>query len=190
MVVAQRALDTDAVRIDAALMFNELRTLATAEERQRLAREIHDGIAQELASLGYVVDDLAAQTVEDRPDISQALEALRGEMSRVISELRLSIFDLRRELGPGMSLGAALADHVRIVGATSVLTVHLELAESPQRLRVEVETELLRIAQEAIANARRHSKASNLWVTCRIDPPAAQLHVRGRWAGDERRTRR
>ena len=177
MVAAQEAIDLDAVRIDAALMFNELRTLATTEERQRLAREIHDGIAQELASLGYVIDDLAAQTLEDRPDVSTALAGLRTEITRVISELRLSIFDLRREIGPGMSLGAALAEHVRVVGATSGLTVHLELAESPQRLRVETETELLRVAQEAIANARRHSKANNLWVTCRIDPPAAQLQI-------------
>jgi len=174
---AQRLLDSGSVRIDAALVFNELRTLATTEERQRLAREIHDGIAQELASLGYVVDDLSAQTEAEQPAISASLRGLRSELTRVISELRLSIFDLRREIGPGMSLVSALSEHVRVVGATTGLTVHLELAESPRRLRVETETELLRIAQEAIANARRHSNARNLWVTCRVDPPSALLRV-------------
>ena len=49
-----------ALRLDTALVFDEVRTLATAEERQRLAREIHDGVAQEFASLGYIVDDLGA----------------------------------------------------------------------------------------------------------------------------------
>jgi signal transduction histidine kinase len=173
----QLLLDAGAVRIDAALLFNELRTLATTEERQRLAREIHDGIAQELVSMGYVVDDLSALAATDRPDIAAALHGLRSELTRVISELRLSIFDLRREIGPGMSLVSALSEHVRIVGATSGLTVHLELAESPRRLRVETETELLRIAQEAIANARKHAGARNLWVTCRVDPPSALLLV-------------
>ena len=176
IALGQALLDSGSVRIDAALLFNELRTLATTEERQRLAREIHDGIAQELASLGYVVDDLTARA-SDRPELAESLRGLRGELTRVISELRLSIFDLRREIGPGLSLGSALSEHVRTVGATSGITVHLELAESPVRLRIEAETELLRIAQEAIANARKHADAKNLWVTCRVDPPAALLRV-------------
>ena len=48
----------------------------------------------------------------------------------------------------------------------------------PTRLRGEVETELFRIAQEAITNARKHSTASNLWVHCRIQPPIASISVR------------
>ena len=50
--------------------------------------------------------------------------------------------------------------------------MHLVLDESTDRLSVETETELLRIAQEAITNARRHSRARNLWVTCRVNPQA------------------
>ena len=57
---AEALLDEGALRLETALLFDEVRTIATAEERRRLAREIHDGIAQELASLGYVVDDLAS----------------------------------------------------------------------------------------------------------------------------------
>ena len=63
------------------------------------------------------------------------------------------------------------------VGETAGIAVHLELAESPARLRPAVESELLRIAQEAIANARRHSRASNLWVTCLVDAPDVFLKV-------------
>ena len=56
------------------------------------------------------------------------------------------------------------------------MTVHLTLDEAPTRLRSEVETELLRIAQEAITNARKHAAATNLWVDCRIHPPYASHH--------------
>ncbi|MCZ3387381.1 MAG: histidine kinase, partial [Actinomycetia bacterium] len=56
------AADADAVRLEAALLFDEVRSLATAEERQRLAREIHDGVAQEVASLGYLIDDISAHS--------------------------------------------------------------------------------------------------------------------------------
>jgi signal transduction histidine kinase len=169
-----REVDEQALRLDAALAFDEIRSIATMEERHRLAREIHDGVAQEIASLGYVVDDLTAHASSETQ--RRKLNALRGELSRVVSELRLSIFDLRTEVSAG--LGSALSDYVREVGARSGITVHLTLDVSPTRLRGEVETELFRIAQEAITNARKHSAATNLWVDCRIRPPAARITVR------------
>ena len=170
-----RELDDQSLRLDTALVFDEVRSLATMEERQRLAREIHDGVAQEVASLGYVVDDLLAGAITDSQ--RTRLQTLRTEISRVVSELRLSIFDLRSEIAPTLGLGAALSEYVRTVGARSGLTVHLTLDESPARLRGEIETELLRIAQEAITNARKHSRASNLWVDCRVRPPNAYITI-------------
>jgi signal transduction histidine kinase len=174
-------LDKHSLRLDTALAFDEVRSIATMEERHRVAREIHDGVAQEIASLGYVVDELTA--LESDPKQAQRLHSLRAELSRVVSELRLSIFDLRSEISTSAGLGAALSDYVRAVGARSDMTVHLSLDEAPTRLRGEIETELLRIAQEAITNARKHSGADNLWVDCRIHPPFARIHIRDDGAG-------
>jgi signal transduction histidine kinase len=173
---ATTLLEEQALRLETALLFSEVRTLATAEERRRLAREIHDGIAQELASLGYVVDDLAARA-RYIPDLETDLKGLRGELTRVITELRLSIFDLRSDVQTTIGLGTALSDYVRQVGVASNFTVHLVLDEAPTRLPVDAETELLRIAQEAITNARKHANADNLWVTCMVDPPRATLRI-------------
>ena len=169
-----RTVDRDAVRLEAAMLFDEVRTLAAAEERQRLAREIHDGVAQEVASLGYLIDDIRAHA---SPDVEPQLARLRDELSRVVTELRYSIFDLRREIGPGASLTSVLTDHARRAGEMSGIAVHLELSESPGRLRPAVESEILRIAQEAIANTRRHSRARNLWITCQVDAPDVFLRV-------------
>jgi signal transduction histidine kinase len=169
-------LDAHCLRLDTALVFDEIRTMATADERQRVAREIHDGIAQEVASLGYVVDDMAATTKD--PAVAKGLHELRGELSRVVADLRLSIFDLRSDVSTTNGLGVALSDYVRQVGAKSELTVHLTLREAPDRLAPAVEGELLRIAQEAITNARKHASAENLWVNCWTDPPRAHLVVR------------
>ena len=91
------------------------------------AREIHDGVAQEIASLGYVVDDLTAGATSDAQ--RRKLNELRGELSRVVSELRLSIFDLRTEVSAG--LGSALSDYVREVGSRSGMTVHTTLDVAP-----------------------------------------------------------
>ncbi len=172
---AQSIMDGAALQVDTGRLFSEVRVLATMEERRRLAREIHDGIAQEVASLGYAVDAITADVGDDRQ--REQLQQLRVELTRIVNELRLSIFDLRSDVAPDTGLGAALSSYVRQVGMTSGLTVHLVLDESSQRLAVAAETELLRIAQEAVTNVRKHSQAANLWVTCRVAPPTAFLRI-------------
>jgi signal transduction histidine kinase len=171
----QTRLDDDALRLESAVLFGDVRAVATVEERRRLAREIHDGVAQEIGALGYLVDDLARDVCDQ--DHQPGLLSLRDELTRVVTELRLSIFDLRSGVSTNAGLGSVLADYVREVGKGSGMAVHVSLEESPRRLRIDVETELLRIAQEAVTNARKHSKASNLWVTCRVEPPFAEVRI-------------
>ncbi|MGC5289345.1 GAF domain-containing sensor histidine kinase [Micromonospora sp. DT231] len=166
-----------ALRLEAALLFDEVRSLATNEERQRLAREIHDGVAQELVMVGYGIDNAMATVFDNADETAEALRTLRGEVTRVITELRLSLFELRSEVDRQGGLAAAIAEYARTVGSSGGLRVHLSLDESTARLPAATEAELLRIAQEAVTNARKHAGASNLWVTCEVDPPYAQIEV-------------
>lgn len=185
----ERAVADAGVRLETALLFDEIRGLATVEERRRLAREIHDGIAQELVYVGYFIDGISAEKPEELPEIRQQLSSLRAELTRIISELRLSIFELRTEVERHGGLGAALSEAVRSIGTSSGMTVHLSLDEAPTRLPVETEAELLRIAQEALNNARKHSEAGNLWVTCQVQPPHARLVVEDDGVGTTGRRR-
>jgi signal transduction histidine kinase len=166
-----------ALRLETALLFDDVRSLATSEERQRLAREIHDGVAQELVMVGYGIDNAIAELPPGSDAAYASLHALRGEVTRVITELRLSLFELRSDVDRHGGLATAIADYARTVGASAGLRVHLSLDESTARLPAAVESELLRIAQEAITNARKHANATNLWVGCEIDPPYARLEV-------------
>jgi signal transduction histidine kinase len=166
-----------ALRLEAALLFDEVRSLATNEERQRLAREIHDGVAQELVMVGYGIDNTLAVMPEDATDAADELRTLRAEVTRVITELRLSLFELRSEVDRHGGLAAAISEYARTVGASAGLRVHMSLDESTARLPAAIEAEMLRIAQEAITNARKHAGAENLWVTCAVDPPFAQVEV-------------
>ncbi len=168
-------LETATVRLNAALLFTSVRESATSEERHRLAREVHDGVAQDVASLGYLVDNLAASVTTEDQEHDVAL--LRKEVTRVVGELRNSVFDLRNETGVGQGLGQSIASFARHVGSHSAFTVHVTLDESAIRLRPRIESELLRIAQEAINNARRHSGGENLWVSCRVHPPRAEIDI-------------
>jgi signal transduction histidine kinase len=172
---AQRIFDDAALRIDTAYLFSEVRALATAEERRRLSREIHDGVAQEVAALGFLVD--AARSATSDAQTRADLDRLREELTRLVTELRLSIFDLRSNAGGGMRLGEALADYARSIGSQSGWTVHLVLEEGPNRLPRGTEAELLRIAQEALTNVRKHARARTVWVSLRVLAPSAFLRI-------------
>jgi signal transduction histidine kinase len=172
----RRRLARHAVQLQAALLFGRVRDTATSEERQRIAREVHDGVAQDVASLGYLVDNLAAGARD--PEQQERIGELRTEVTRVVTELRHSIFDLRHELAASAGLGESLSAYANQVSTTSPMAVHVTLDEQGPRLPSDVEYELMRIAQEAMANARKHSGAANLWLRCTIRPPFAEIEVR------------
>jgi signal transduction histidine kinase len=161
-------------RLASALLFDDVRRLATVDERHRLAREIHDGIAQDMASVGYQIDDIAS----DAPsEVAQRLHALREHLTTLVAELRLSIFDLRTGVDETIGLARTLADYVQRVASQSGLVAHLSIDESSHRLPLATEIELLRIVQEAVTNVRRHAGAKNLWLTVVVDPPRARIVV-------------
>lgn len=89
----------------------------------------------------------------------------------------MSVFSLREEVASTRSLGGALSDFARRGFAGENTQLHIVLDESPNRLRPEIEAELLRIAQEALTNVRRHARARNLWLTCDVDAPHAEIRV-------------
>jgi signal transduction histidine kinase len=189
VAAARGVADTAALRLETALLFDDVRSIATAEERQRLAREIHDGVAQELVMVGYGIDNALAQLPEGATGPERSLRSLREEVTRVITELRLSLFELRSDVDRHGGLGTAIADYARTVGAAGGMRVHLSLDEAGARLPAAVEGELLRIAQEAVTNARKHSRAENLWVSCEVDPPYARVEVSDDGQGMPIRTR-
>lgn len=168
-------LRAEALQLDTALLFSSVRDEATAEERRRLARDLHDGVAQDIASLGYLIDDLTegAETTEQ----AARCRELRSELTKVVTELRRSVFLLRNEAQGGSSLGEsirALAGHVE---SRSGISVVVDLDEGSQRLRPDVESELLRIAQEAMNNAVKHARATRMFVACTVHAPYASIKV-------------
>jgi signal transduction histidine kinase len=159
------------------VLFLAFRDSATVEERRRLAREMHDGVAQEMASLGYYVDSLVGQEPAGSERARQ-LTLLRERLTMVVGEVRRSVQTLRTSIGENDSLGTAIGSLARHLSASSGTPIHVTLDESTTRLRPEVESELLRIAQEAMTNAVRHSGAQAINVQCRVAPPTAEIVIR------------
>jgi signal transduction histidine kinase len=168
-------LEATAVHLETAMLFASFRDAATAEERRRLAREMHDGVAQDIASLGYLVDALGAGVTT--PEQAERLEMLRERISAIVAEIRRSVVNLRTSIGANESLGTAIGSIARNLSEVSGVPIHVTLNEHTQRLRPEVEGELFRIAQEAMNNAVRHAQASAIEVHCQVHAPDALITV-------------
>lgn len=160
-------VESHSVPLDTALLFDDVREVATSEERQRLARDIHDGVAQDVASLGYAIDELSASS--DDPQVKEAATALRAEVTRVVSELRHSIFDLRTERATDEEFEDALREYVAEAALRSGLEAHVESEITGPPLPARTQAELLRIVQEAVSNVRKHANADNVWIVLDTD---------------------
>lgn len=171
---ALEVADDFALRLDTAVLFDDVRLLATAEERNRIARDMHDGVAQEIVALGYVVDEI--ESTADQDHVKELAAGLRAEITRMVSEIRFSIFDLRHQLVDAR-LSGPLADYVRETSRATGMQVHLSLEETGPPLTPRVADDVLRIAQEAINNVRKHARADNLWVSFASDGTTLHLEV-------------
>ncbi len=167
-------LANGAVRLDAARLFSEVRALATMEERRRLSREIHDGITQDITALALRLENIVDELPEDS---AQALDPIVCELDQIQDDLRHSVFELRADIDADTDLLTAIDAHVHHALDATNTTVHISKKGNGTRLNPDVEVEVFRIAQEAIANVRKHANAHNVWVELRVQPPNLLLRI-------------
>ena len=163
--------------VDVALIFAALRQNAAFEERERLAREMHDGIAQELVALGYRIDAARRQATATAPQFASTLDDMRSDLSRVLADLRLRIADLRLAVRPDQGLGAVVGARLQQYGAATGLTVGLRLSESPYRLPAHLETLIYRLILEVLNDARNARGVTGIEARLDVNAPQAWLHI-------------
>jgi len=163
--------------VDVALIFAALRQKAAFEERERLAREMHDGIAQELVALGYRIDVAIRQAATEAPGFAPTLEEARADLSRVLTDLRLRIADLRLAVRPDQGLGAVVGARLQQFGAATGLTVGLRLSESPYRLPAHLETLIYRLILDFLNDARNAPGVTGIEARLDVNAPQAWLEI-------------
>nr|WP_244984541.1 GAF domain-containing sensor histidine kinase [Actinomadura citrea] len=162
-----RRLRTAREREHAAERFAERAVEAQEAERSRLSREIHDGIAQRLASLGFHLSAAERALPEHHPEGLAQIMMARRLCELAAAETRAAIGGLRPPVLDDLGLSAALATLAREAGDGSgapgaldvTVTVEGELEEE---LPDHVQTALYRIAQEAVGNSLRHASADRV----------------------------
>jgi signal transduction histidine kinase len=158
-----------------------VRNVAVSEERERIAREMHDSLAQ---VLGYVnIKVQAIQELLKRDETERAatqLDQLSEAARAAYADVREGILALRTSLGPGRTFLEALAEYLERWKEQSQVEASLVVrpANGPLHgLEPAAELQLLRIVQEALANVRKHAQATHVEVRIDVEPQRVETTV-------------
>jgi signal transduction histidine kinase/ligand-binding sensor domain-containing protein len=161
----------------------EARFAAVLAERNRMARELHDSLAQGLAAIALHTGALR----EGEPALSEAAGRHLDTISRLVTsslaEARGSVWDLHPESLRDHDLAAALQSMVQEVTGDTAVKAALEVHGSPRRLGRQTERNIFRIGQEALTNALKHAQSGQVEMTLSFEPDRVELRVRDHGRG-------
>jgi two-component system, NarL family, sensor histidine kinase LiaS len=177
-----------------ARLTDQVRALAVVEERNRLARELHDSVKQHLFSLAMTASAIRThfEALERTPEgVTPFTGATLGDMvceieagaQRAQRETTRLIEDLRPGSLQEQGLAAALNDYTLLVGAQEHLLIYLEVIGDDRRLPSSVSEALYRVVQEALHNIARHARATRVDVHLRCDVERVKLTIEDNGVG-------
>ena len=158
----------------------EVKQQAILEERERISRELHDGIAQ---ILGYVNTKVTAVRLmlknKDNEGAQEHLLQLEEAARGLFVDVREAILGLRMNSQDGIGFAAAIQEYSQHYSRLSNIPVDLKVDSGAESLRLdaEIELQLLRIVQEALTNVRKHASAAEAWIALELDDGNITLTV-------------
>ncbi len=158
-------------------LYGQLESQAVLEERNRLAREFHDGLAQGLGFLNFKIQQVERLLArEQRETAQEALAEMREGIQNLYTEVRQTIQDLRWFPEDGQGLTERLHQYVLDFGDRTGLDVDMDVKGEPS-LSPQDEIHLFRIVQEALTNVHKHAQARHAWVRLWAGPEATILEI-------------
>lgn len=179
---AQTLADQLAIAIQNSRLYESAGELATMQERQRLARDLHDAVSQTLFAVSLIAEVLPRLWATNVEEASKRTEELRRMTKGALGEMRILLMELR----PAALLDAPLKEIVRqladvFTGRTGVpVTLHVD---DDSDLPADVKVALYRIVQEGLNNIQKHARATEVSVEFRFDGGVADLSIRDNGAG-------
>ncbi len=169
-----------ALTIANARSFQHLRSLAAADERGRIARDLHDRLGQWLTYIGLELERI--NTAQAEPSLE--LKQLHGDVQGAISDLRDTLIELRAAVQPGRPLTVVIGEVVDRFSKRGDVEITVSVPDDRTvHLAPLVENELLRIAQEALTNVEKHAKATHVHLSWSIEDGRGVLVVQDNGRG-------
>jgi signal transduction histidine kinase len=148
-----------------------------ADERSRIAKEMHDGLSQSLFSVSLELDVCRKRIAADPTEVARRLGHMQTVLVRSLSELRRYIYDLRPISLNTLGLVGAISQRVTEIGEARGLSVRLYTEGRERPLPPGAEACLYRVAQEAVSNVAKHAKAKRAVVVLEYGTSDARLVV-------------
>jgi signal transduction histidine kinase len=156
----------------------EAKQAAVLEERNRFARDMHDTLAQAFTGILMQLEATKRKITTAQLEAAQDhIARARSLASEGLSEARRSVRALRPEVLESLDLPNALRRLAEQITADTPLAVTLRVEGTPCALPIDLETNLLRIGQEALTNALRHAQAQKIRLDLLFEPDAVHLHI-------------
>jgi signal transduction histidine kinase len=169
--------DVAAIAIENARLRDIATRLAIAEERQWLARELHDSVSQAIYSVTLYAEAARMALLAGKQDVAlENLRELKTMAGEALYDIRLLIFELHPPILEGQGLAEALRIRLAAVETRAGLKSELRVEEE-RRLPLAIEEELYRIALEALNNVVKHARARQVTVYLRFDEQRVRLEV-------------
>jgi signal transduction histidine kinase len=165
-----------AVAIENARLYEQAGQLAVLEERQRLARELHDSVAQVLYSIGLGAKTARTALEHDPTQIGEALDYVNWLAEAGQVEMRSLIFELRPESLRTDGLVAALERQAAVLRTRHRLTVQTSFCPEPP-VQLEVKEALYRVSQEALHNVVKHAQATEVSLALELSEDQVHLEI-------------
>lgn len=166
-----------AIAIHNARLYHKAQTSAILEERNRLARELHDSVAQALYSITLYANATRRALSANKMNVAgRHLEELQRSSSEAVADMRLLIFELRPPVLDDEGLIVAIRNRLEMVEARAGLQVNLQV-EGELRISKAMETEVYRIVQEALNNVLKHAQATRVEVKIKGGPEQLELMI-------------
>lgn len=171
--------DMLSIAVERARLFAASTQLGALEERNRIAREIHDTVAQGLAAIALQLETAdALLTTGQNPALLQRAVQQALALTRInLDEVRRSVLDLRAKPLEGRTLAAALTELVNASANKGNFQAELVTIGSSHPLPVTIEAGLYRVTQEALTNISIHAQAQHAWVQLVTTPTAVRLTI-------------
>ena len=165
------------VRRQTQIIAEKVRREGVIEERDRIAREFHDTLEQELVAITMQLDALKAQSAGASPTERRHLDLARNMSRRSLSEARRSVWALRSHLLENCSLETALKEVADPLFQETGIELSITQTGTPRKLPALTEHNLLRVGQEGLSNAFKHSNAKKIIVNIAYEPNLVRLSV-------------
>jgi signal transduction histidine kinase len=163
--------------VENARLYRRSRQAAVLDERNRVAREIHDSLAQGLT--GIIVQlEATERLAQRRPEQAvKSLQRARDLARHSLQEARRSVWGLRPRTLEGQTLVEAISNHVAGMQEQDGLALHFSISGKERDMSPDVELNLFRITQEALSNTQRHAQARNAYVHLSFEEEQVRLLV-------------